>query len=551
MALVNVQKRRKKRKRRRHHVRPQLVHKTVKKPNAPTAVPATPSSKPARPPSSAPPSPPVDPQTRVSPLPVATTRERLFLNRFGTGFTQTALTKMRGIGTPEAWLAAQLDPSSVADSGKVAQVDSWFGPLMTNTPAQKYATAVASTKVAWEYDVDLSNWTVLRRIYSERSVLETMTDFWSTHFHVPTGHDTAWAFRFDYDKTIRANALGKFTDLLIACSLHPAMRLYLDNYKSVKDMPNENQGRELLELHTVGVDAGYTEAMVKDSAKVLSGYTVDWGSAMTVRYDTNRHTTGTITVLDFTRPNTSPDGQGLAEDYLRYLAHHPATARRIAKKLALYFTGDPSPAEGLIDYLVGVYLANDTDIAATLMALSERPEFVGSEGNKVRTAFDDLVATVRVLDVQAQTPKSSQSFANGLIWVARMGLPFSFPRPDGPPINGEAWSTPARVFASFSAHQSMSAGGWPGDEVSYRSYASWLPASRVRLGDFIDHLCRSWFGKNADQRLLDSGVLAISRSPSGEVATEDTYIDDANILLTWGFPRLASALLDTPDHMTT
>ena len=121
-----------------------------------------------------------------------------------------------------------------------------------------------------------------------------MTDFWSTLLHIPVGHENAWIYRFDYDATIRANALGTFEDLLIACALHPAMRVYLDNWKSVKSKPNENQGRELLELHTVGRSAGYTEAMVKDSAKILSGYTVDWGNDLRgeVRHQQAHHRRG-------------------------------------------------------------------------------------------------------------------------------------------------------------------------------------------------------------------------------------------------------------------
>jgi len=128
--------------------------------------------------------------------------------------------------------------------------------------------------------------------------------------------------------------------LLIACSLHPAMRFYLDNWKSVKNKPNENQGRELLELHTVGRGAGYTEAMVKDSAKLLSGYTADWGTTFAVTYDPNKHTTGAVQVLDFTHPNASADGQAATLAYLKYLANHPATAKNLARKIATYFVRD-------------------------------------------------------------------------------------------------------------------------------------------------------------------------------------------------------------------
>ena len=180
-----------------------------------------------------------------------------------------------------------------------------------------------------------------------------MTDFWSTNLHIPVGHDRAWIYRADYDATIRQQAFGTFEDLLVALSLHPAMRLYLDNWSSVKNKPNENQGRELLELHTVGRAAGYTEAMVKDSAKILSGYTVDWGKTYVAKYDTNRHTTGAVTVLGFSDPNAGADGQSLTVAYLKYLAHHPSTASNLCRKLATYFVSD-SPSDGLVAALAQV-----------------------------------------------------------------------------------------------------------------------------------------------------------------------------------------------------
>ena len=231
-----------------------------------------------------------------------------------------------------------------------------------------------------------------------------MTEFWSNHMHIPVGHDRAWAYRYDYDATIRQHALGTFEELLIACSLHPAMRVYLDNWKSVKNKPNENQGRELLELHTVGRSAGYTEAMVKASAVLLSGYTVDWGKTYDAKYDANAHTTGAVQVLDFSHPNTAADGQAATLDYLKYLANHPATARRIATKIATQFVSD-SPSDGLVDTLAGVYTSSGTDIRAVLTALSNHPEFLTSSGLKVRTPVADLVATTRVLDGRRARPR--------------------------------------------------------------------------------------------------------------------------------------------------
>ena len=539
---IAARKKRRHHKRRRHVVRHPVSTPTPKPVPKPTS---TPAPKPGPGPTTS------TAATWRSSLPVATSRERLFLNRFGTGFTQAALAQLRAAGTAEDWLAAQLSPAGVAESAKISDVDGWFAPLWQGA-ATKYANdrARPQVKAAWTYGNDLGNWTLLHRIYSNRSVLETMTDFWSSHLHIPVGHDYAWVHRFDYDATIRAHALGTFEDLLVACSLHPAMRLYLDNWKSVRNAPNENQGRELLELHTVGRGAGYTEAMVKDSAKILSGYTVDWGKTFNPLYDPTKHTTGTVTVLDFTSPNTDADGQAVTLAYLKYLAHHPATARRLATKLATYFVSD-NPTDTLVSHLADVYTSTGTDISAVLTALSTHPEFLASEGAKVRTPYADLVATTRVLAVDVTAPTTGNSWANAANWLHGATELFSWPRPDGPPIDGPAWSSASRVFASYEMHSDLSGGWWPTQDATYRLRPAWLPTTALRFDAYVDHLSRLWLGRAADARLLSTATRAVTRPESWGVVTASTVVDKNHALAGWLFPRLAMALLDTPDHMTT
>ena len=382
----------------------------------------------------------------------------------------------------------------------------------------------------------------MRRIYSERSLLETMADFWSTNLHVPVTHDRAWVYRFDYDATIRANALGTFEDLLTACSLHPAMRTYLDNYRSVKNKPNENQGRELLELHTVGRGAGYTEAMVKASAVLLSGYTVDWGKTFDPVYNAAAHTTGAVTVLGFTHPNSDADGQAATVAYLKYLAHHPATASNLARKMARYFVSD-TPSDGLVATLAKAYLDNGTSIAAMLTALAGHPEFLTSEGLKVRTTVGDLVATARVLDVNVLGPQDGNSYTRHANWTHGGQALFAWPRPDGPPVLTQAWSSASRLFASYGMHLNHAGGWWP-KGATYRAPASWLPSSSLRFDAYVDHLSRTWFGRAADARVLAAASQAVSVSAA-------TLITPKHAVASWLFPRLAIALLDSPDHMTT
>lgn len=539
MAIFDTKrKKRRKKRRRRHPVRNKQATPQPK-----------PTPKPAPKPAPAPAPPKPTTQPAVSTALVATSRERLYLNRFGTGFTQRALTQLRAAGTPEAWLTAQLSPTGIAESAKIAAVDGWFAPLR-RTWTEKAATNSGTGKKAWEYGNDLGNWTILHRIYSERAVLETMTELWSALLHIPIGHDRAWLYRYDYDATIRQHAFGTFEDLLIACSLHPAMRVYLDNWKSVRNKPNENQGRELLELHTVGRGAGYTEAMVKASAVILSGYTVDWGKTYEGRYDPNAHTTGAVEVLGFSHANSAPDGQAVTIAYLKYLAHHPATARRMVTKIATQFVSD-SPSAGLIDTLADVYTGSGTDIRAVLTALSQHPEFLTSSGLKVRTPVADLVATTRVLAVDVSAPVSGSSWANAANYVHGGDRVFSWPRPDGPPITGAAWSSASRLFASYDMHQSLSGGWWPKEAATYRTAASWLPATSLRFDAYVDHLCRTWLGRSADARLIQAATQAVTGPEKWAIITASTVVDSKHSLASWLFPRLVSALLDTPDHMTT
>lgn len=543
MAIFGTKRKRRK-KRRRHPVRtkhtPQPKPKPKPKPApspAPKPTPTTPAPE------------PTTPKPWTSSAATATSRERLHLNRFGTGFTQPALAQLRAAGSPEGWLAAQLAPETVPESPKVAAIDEWFADLR-RTAAEKAATNSGTGKKAWQYGNDLGNWSILRRIYSERSVLETMTDLWSTLLHIPVGHDRAWVYRFDYDATIRQHALGTFEDLLVACSLHPAMRVYLDNWKSVRNKPNENQGRELLELHTVGRSAGYTEDMVKASAVILSGYTVDWGKTYDAKYDPNAHTTGPVQVLGFSHANATPDGQAVTVEYLRYLAHHPATARRIATKIATQFVSD-DPSAGLVDALAEVYTRTGTDIRAVLTALSNHPEFLTSSGLKVRTPVADLVATTRVLDVDVLAPVSGSSWANAANYIHGADRVFSWPRPDGPPLTGRPWSSASRLFASYGMHQNLAGGWWPTEAATYRTAASWLPTTSLRFDAYVDHLCRTWLGRAADARLLEAATKAVTGPESWAVVTAATTVTGKHSLASWLFPRLVSVLLDTPDHMTT
>ncbi len=304
--------------------------------------------------------------------------ERLMMARMGTGFSRRTWRQLKRSGSARRWFRDQLHPELIEESPRAAALPTWF-PDLEHAAAEQVANNDSGVKPAWKYARDLAAITILRRAYSNRPVLEMMTEFWSNHLHIPTTGDLpSWAWRSSYDTLLRTHALGTFEDLLREATLHPAMLLYLDNFRSRRTAPNENHGRELLELHTVGRDGGYTEAMVKDAAKILSGWSVRAWQIWEPFYDLGNHATGAVSVLGFEHPNTEADGQAVTVAFLKHLAHHPATALTLARRLAVKFVSD-DPSQALVEQLADVYLSNGTAIVPVLNALVASDEFTAME----------------------------------------------------------------------------------------------------------------------------------------------------------------------------
>jgi uncharacterized protein (DUF1800 family) len=472
--------------------------------------------------------------------PVPTARQRHVLDRLGYGFSVLSFAQLRAAGGAGRWFEEQLRPETVRESPKAQAVAGWF-PRLQDAPATKKANHDNDRYQAWEYARDLSNYSLLRRIYSRRTLLENMVELWSNHFHVDAQHYPGFTQRAAYDATIRRHALGSFEELLLAVTLHPAMLMYLDNFRSTAGKFNENHGRELLELHTVGVGAGYDEDAVKASAKILSGHTVADKSTFEAFYDPKRHTRGAVTVLGFSDPNATDDPE-LAERYLRYLAHHPATAQHVARRLCVRFVSD-DPSEALVQRVASAYLASRTDIKATLRAIVAAPEFFASAGQKVRTPSDDLVATCRVLRVNAQSPAGTEPFANTISWQLNSILPFHWPRPDGPPDRGTSWASTTRMLNSWRMHASLAGGWWPRQRVVYRKPTAFLPRKRIRFDQLVDHLSREVLGRPSTDLLLQAACQGCDVAPA-EIVTR------THAVMQWKFVRLMAVLLDSPAHMT-
>lgn len=347
----------------------------------------------------------------------------------------------------------------------------------------------------------LFNQKILRAVYSDNQLQEVLTDFWFNHFNVSLTKNDCGLYVLPYERDIiRANVLGDFERLLIATAKSPAMLYYLDNFTSMSDDApapnskaaavrdlmsqryaddtsaramafkkqqqqrktrglNENYAREVMELHTLGVDGGYTQQDVTNAARVLTGWTVypfreygnnalrkqmeKLGTEKMVRqgyvhdgdflFIANRHDKNTKTVLGHTFKAGGGYEEGL--DLLRMLAHHASTARFISKKLAVRFVNDNPPAT-LVDKMAKTFLAKNGNIREMLLTMVNAPEFWSKEAlrEKTKSPFELAISSVRNLDAKISQPAQLYN------WINKMGQRlYYYQAPTGFPDNGKYW----------------------------------------------------------------------------------------------------------------
>ncbi len=334
---------------------------------------------------------------------VATDPDLHLLRRATYGPTTASLRSIERMG-PGAWLEQQLDPSSIRDSFVDDLLASRY-PNLSLSVGKAYSTLNGS----WDLMFDLGQAAIVRAAWSERQLLEVMVDFWANHLNVTNPSDNVWWSRHDYDRrVIRKHALGKFSHMLKASATHPAMMTYLNNADSTKDNPNENYGRELLELHSLGVDGGYDEEDMRQSTLVMTGFGISWDTGE-FEYDKDNHYVGPVSVVNWSSPNGSANrGYDVGLDYVNHLAHHRSTAERIASKLCERFVSD-DPPRALVDKLAQTYLHHDTDISEVLRELFRSKAFKGSIGAKVRRPMEDVVATLRILRIKPDDDRDGRA----------------------------------------------------------------------------------------------------------------------------------------------
>ena len=316
---------------------------------------------------------------------------------------------------------------------------------------------------------------LLRAVYSERQLQEVMTDFWFNHFNVFVYKDADQYLTTSFERdAIRSHALGKFRDLLLAVAHSPAMLFYLDNWTSVgPESPsakalargpannatlglNENYARELLELHTLGVDGGYTQNDVIEVAKVFTGWTIQQPQlAGEFLFDAKRHEPGPKTVLGRTI-NEAGEQEGIR--VLDFLARSPATAKFISTKLARRFVSD-DPPPALVARMAQVYLASDGDIREVVRAMVHSREFWSRAvfRAKIKTPLEFVASAIRATGSDLNNAGALQGV------LARMGEPlYQCQTPNGYPTTANLWLNSDALIARFNFAVSLTSGKVPG-----------------------------------------------------------------------------------------
>ncbi len=474
------------------------------------------------------------------------------LHRFTYGPTKTLVSEVNKVGA-DVWFERQLNHLAISD----AEVDAYIAKqevfdLVHKDMNYLWPIAEAEGDMARGqifYSNHLSGralhlYTLIRQTHSNRQIFEMMVEFWHDHFNITTlGDETKdglldWHTNDWNKRVIRQYALTGFEDLLQASALHPAMIVYLDGELSTKALPNENYGRELLELHTVTPKSGYTQADIIDASKLFSGLRVKWPERWYQRgprpfpqgktlidvmpfatmLHGERQNFGTFKIMGWQRTVTSVDQVLPAiKSLLNYLAFHPETAKTIALKLGRRFVED-APSQQFINDISTAYLSNRGDIKSTLRAVYKHADFKDAIGKKLKRPGEDYVSVARSLDVwpDFQRVQKWKGITKEFLFpaivpneVARMGhAPLSWPFPDGYPDIAKSWVNASHQVVRWNVYGNFV----QGNTWSQPSWDKILPTRETNLEKHIDQIAQVLLFKELGSADRTSVKNAVSKA---------------------------------------
>jgi len=389
---------------------------------------------------------------------------------------------------------------------------------------------------------------LLRAIYGERQLDEVMTDFWFNHFNVFIGKGADRYLVTSYEReVIRPHALGNFEDLLVATAKSPAMLFYLDNWLSVgpdsdiargirrypnhprarpRRFPpppnpnqakakkrngglNENYGRELMELHTLGVNGGYTQQDVTEVARVLTGWTIDQpqkGGGF--KYEERMHEPGAKIVLGH---KIKDHGEKEGMEVLHILAHHPSTAHFISTKLAMRFVSD-DPPPALVDRMAQTFLKKNGDIREVLETMLKSPEF-WSESTyraKVKTPLEFVVSSIRATgaDVTDALPLARQ--------LNQLGMPlYGMQPPTGYSMKEETWVNSSALLGRMNFSLALMSGKIRGVQVDINRLLATPAGATPDSGQALAALENSLLAGTVSKQTHDAIVSELQNQAAG------------------------------------
>lgn len=392
--------------------------------------------------------------TSVGPLDSSSDNSILhLLRRTSFGPTVDELEHIQAIGV-DAYLDEQLNPDMLDDTAldlQLAQFD------LLNVPSGELFARVEREEVRPpEIIGQMIAATLLRQVYSKRQLFEVMVDFWSNHFNIAIGEaPLALTKPTDDREVIRAHALGRFRDLLSASAHSAAMLIYLDNANSTRNGPNENYAREIMELHTLGVNGGYTQKDVAEVARAFTGWSIvlprearrSAGEMGSFLFRERAHDDGPKSILDVDFPR----GQGLrdGEQVIDILASHPSTAETIARKLCVRFVSDVPP-DSVISKAANTFTQTEGDIRAVLRTILTSEEFAASVGQKVKRPLEFFSSVLRSTNAELELGGNRQRGRVLMEQVKSLGqVPFFWPTPDGYPDTAVHWLNNGAMLARW------------------------------------------------------------------------------------------------------
>ncbi len=358
--------------------------------------------------------------------------EVLAVQRTSFGASQGALAEVQAVGI-DAFLEQQIDYTTIDDSVVEAEVAARF-PLANADPATLRNDFPNNFQNIVE---DLVGATLFREFFSPRQLYEVMVEFWTNHFsiHLINGVIPLLKPQDDF-AVIRPNAMRSFAEILHASAKSPAMLYYLDNFLNFAGAPQENYARELLELHTLGVDGGYTEDDVKEVARCFTGWTIDQNTGQFL-FVPILHDPGTKVVLG----TVIPPGGGITdgETVLDLLAAHPSTARFIATKLCRRFVADDPPGE-LVDEVAAAFEQSNGDIPTLLRTLFASDAFRESGDMKLGRPMEFLGRLVRAFNGPTDFPADDARLYFAVLNILGQ-IPFYWIPPNGYPDVAGYWGS--------------------------------------------------------------------------------------------------------------